>query len=674
MHNSIPFADPEWNAQPIAEKVMRANTWLESNSDHSSYTIVRHATDGLLATIALTTELTETRTELTETRTVLTETRTVLTETRTELTETKTELTETKTKLKNRSLQSLLQKFTALVDCSLSEPHFSSRHKQAKVFDNILGERLLAWADALLTPDFLSVQFMEVQSTNCDSENKAQTLVVHLLESALSALKVNKFVEVVANRTLAGVECDVLLSYKPNRLPFGTLEVKKPGSTAEQRRLVFFGDKSIGGNVVAGQIYDQMMAIKLFGFENVVGMITTWNHWRLVSTNSSEEGNDLDSFTKQSVNERFNELQHVPVAAQNVTENQENESPPLVPATFDGQDPAKIKRQIFASQIVPDLMLSDKKNPNYEESLELIIQNSGRRILQMVTIFVVKACRNLTEFLADHNRPLTSIRVHKRMACRIMVKGKSRTFSFGTVPIRGCVPSKYISEGAKIHVVHHLGSGENGGVCFGVPRGGFSCCAVKFYHLLEQSNELAKKEFENWQKVYGNRAWSLPMSRVFKAGGGSCLVMPYVRPVDKNARQALLDEGKIEAALTRFAWTGCTHRDVKWRHLGWWNDEIFLIDLGDIKEDQSPLQVKKWIFDSLRKLRESAVKMQAKTPQKEISESKRIDLGDINEDQISPLLTEEWFSDSLTTPYESAINKQAKSPKRNVSGRKRRRL
>jgi len=70
-----------------------------------------------------------------------------------------------------------------------------------------------------------------IDSINCDSESCAQMHVVQVLQSVLRGMKLCGCIDVVTNRTLAGAECDVLLVYKPNRLPFSCIEVKTPGNT-----------------------------------------------------------------------------------------------------------------------------------------------------------------------------------------------------------------------------------------------------------------------------------------------------------------------------------------------------------------------------------------------------------------------------------------------------------
>jgi hypothetical protein len=68
--------------------------------------------------------------------------------------------------------------------------------------------------------------------------------------------------------------------------------VKKPCNTNQQRENVWIG-KQEGSNVVAGQVFDAMSVIQLYGFPRVCGMISTANHWRLVGKLTHDEQKNL---------------------------------------------------------------------------------------------------------------------------------------------------------------------------------------------------------------------------------------------------------------------------------------------------------------------------------------------------------------------------------------------
>jgi hypothetical protein len=134
----------------------------------------------------------------------------------------------------------------------------------------------------------------------------------------------------------------------------------------------------------------------------------------------------------------------------------------------------------------------------------------------------------------------------------------------------------------------------------GLSGDGTSCCAVKFFLKLNDNKlkrstiQLANEELDNWNKVYGNR--DLPACRVGKLpNDGGYLCMPYLKPIPINQR--LEQKENVKEALKIFAKSGYKHNDIRWRHFGWWNDKLYMCDLGNIvkMQDKKDGMEDKWI-------------------------------------------------------------------------------
>jgi hypothetical protein len=572
------FDDPSFNAMPAAEQLSIVRSWLDSNAGPNSCGIVR----------AL--EMSIQRVEMSIQRGEMS----------------------IQAKLKDRSLRSLAEEFPTVVDRTVTGGYFPKNHDKASVNDNLVDGRVLSLVNELLTDEFLDAPWFKRQDNDCDSENDVRGRVEGLLRSVVTGLKLDDTIQVVTTRTLAGAECDVLLVYKRNRLPFGTIEVKKPGSLIQDQKLVFFGDDS--GNKVAGQIYDHMLALTLFGYQRVFGMITTWNHWRLVSTCHSHVTDDLKSFMGTAVEESLQKFQGITVPNQNWTNISAKGSPIVQEAKYIDNGPAVAsKREIFASQIIPDLMLDYDQERNQDErssTLQSTTQESGREILQLVIIFVLKALWSLSDLLAKPGCSPWTVAIRPQMACRILQEVNPSVFAYGTATVTGVAYGKCVPAKARINVIHHLGSGEFGCVCLGVSVTSLSCCAVKFFHRSQpDAATAAERELKNWTKAYGKQSF-VEKAHIRMAGTLSCLVMPYFRPVLKKDRKKLLRNGDIKRALENFALLKCTHDDVRWRHFGYWNEEMVLFDLGAIHEKQSDEKIKDWYSISMQRLSESAGKTQ----------------------------------------------------------------
>lgn len=508
--SSIPFTNVEFCLLPLAERVAKANRWLDENPDHEQRGWVQLQL-GVAAKLAVF------------------------------------------AKVEKFSLKGVLEMYPA---CTINrEPNFPDRHDHADVIDNLIDESSFSQTNALMDHDFLEATFYYNERYNDPYLPYPIDLVLNVVQSVIDGLKLTKRIGAVPLRFLAGVPCQVMLFCESEspfffRHPFAVLEVNTPGNCAEHRRLVFSGKKKVDGemveNRVAGSNFAQMMALKMFGFKKVYGMITNGHHWRLTSTDSFNCDHDLSSFgphSAKAIVDKLNGLLNQDCAGQ-VTK----ESPETTGLESETHDSApETRHQIYASQIVPDLMLDVVDS----EKLLPTIQASGQKILGLVTIFILKACETLCDLLEDRDPSLTApIAMYPNMPCRRLTPKVQDTFVFETVHFKeGLKLDGYITKNEDIAVFHHLGTGGSASCFLGgaSSNGGNSCCcAVKFYFSgwkIPHSCILAKAEQKNWQRVYGKQT-VLPVARVLKVVEGSCLVMPYLHPVEgRDQQQSLLEGG-----------------------------------------------------------------------------------------------------------------------------------
>lgn len=560
--DSIPFRDDSYLDLPIDVQIRRAKEWLEENTNHPKARFVQR----------------------------------------------QVHVHQRAATVESLTLRTFIESWDGLVDRTASEPYWPETHDSAEVVDVPLGN--LSDLNKLFTDEFLNTLILRhPNKTNCDSEDEAVSCVVAIVEAIIMALKFERVIKVVIGRQLAGVECDVLLLYEPSRLPFAAIEVKKPGSERAHFEQTYQGLEQ--QNKVAGQILDEMTAIKLFGFSKVFGMIATANHWRLVSTGPfNSQDDDLVSFheifTKHMISLITGEREIVG-NSEDICDEQVSVSPEK---NFSTVAVKEIKRQIFGSQII-----------------QIETESGGLQILQLVTTFVLKACSSLYDFLHANGINVNPYLVgpteflrERPLACRILSTKGEKKFAFGVWSCKEEVNLQsysFINQTETIYVIRLVGSGDYGSCCLGVSESGKTCCVVKFYHDQSNSKVLAKAEEENWGRIYIDEKQKRdsgdqgalpqpPMPHVRTICDRSFLVMPYLRPVMKSERLNFLQTGKIKEALERFSSTGCTHNDVKWRHVGLWKEEIFLIDLGAIKQNQTEEEVKKWLTKSLKYLSDRA--------------------------------------------------------------------
>jgi hypothetical protein len=90
------------------------------------------------------------------------------------------------------------------------------------------------------------------------------------------------------------------------------------------------------------------------------------------------------------------------------------------------------------------------------------------------------------------------------------------------------------------------------------------------------------------------------------------LLMPFLRPVEVERREGLLD--KVKECLGKFVDANCEHRDVAWRNIGTYIDskgeeQVVVFDMSsviDVKPHSSDGSAR-WVEEAISELRSRAV-------------------------------------------------------------------
>lgn len=470
-------------------------------------------------------------------------------------------------------LSKIRKEFPARKDMTRSEPHWPSaqhRHATVREENNLEVALEIVRRDHTLADKFWEAEYLNDMDL-VDSEGDAVYICRSVVKAVLMGLGLESKVDTVTTRTIAGVECDLLLIQRSNRLPFAVMEVKKPGNANELRDIIWYGkeDKHSEGKVVnrvAGQVFNQLKAIQLHGFSSVVGMISTGTQWRLVGLPDEGKQSSNDSTFVDSLKKKLCELPSKKGKyKKNSQDDSNNEPSPEQPIavfdeTLDGTTEDD-KRVLLAGPILPDHACV-----NSDEELIELCKASGEKIVELVALWVVTSYSLLLQ-----TSDLKKIRIGKMMPCRILRDpqnkiAKSRgTVSFGTVQIKELALHNFAdSETAELYVIHPVGNGDNANVCLAIASKGKSCCVVKFYHVKADRAQLASVEETNWNKVYHNV--NSFKARILDLEDGPCLVMPYLERIPKEDRGVVLRKGLIKRALLRVSDAGLKYTDIKWHH------------------------------------------------------------------------------------------------------------
>jgi hypothetical protein len=514
------------------------------------------------------------------------------------------------------------------VDRTASQPHIGrNKHKPVNTVETNVELQNICLPEKILNAGYLRPKDNEI---NVHSEAMVVAEAVKIVEAVLEGLELSEFVHVATNRIITGVECDIVLLFGSQLIPFAVIEVKKPGYSKRFTEIIFSSKDAEGvedAGIVAGQNSDQLGGLECMGYRSLFGMITNGNNWMITCHGSrvfalpeqdcwaqlrSDPMETGDSPEQDAMN-----LEHLQTTFQQMNKKKAHKKKASRKQKLKHE---KEKEEGSGEEVKKAGSLKEPDNDMGDGALtvsQLIPSKNGEDLIKLIVAFIRLAGLPLLE---KKSKPLLN-----RMSCRVlnlkinahqqMKEGGDMRCSFEKHSLsRGIDLSTYLdfAKYDKIYLFYHLGSGSCGDCCLAVTINGRQCCVVKFFIKPQDTaltgHQLAEKELENWEKVY--KTVKCHVGKLPNSDGYLC--MPYLRPIPPSLRQTLLDNGTVEEALKRFANSGYIHDDVLWRHLGFRNEELSLCDLGSISEVTKD-GAESWINKALSKLRDR-VKMQLSTP------------------------------------------------------------
>lgn len=398
------------------------------------------------------------------------------------------------------------------------------------------------------------------------------------LEAVLKGLGLENIVTVALNRMIAGTECDIVLLYGSQKIPFSSIEVKKSSNKCEGAVFSSKGDRGKFAGCVAGQNFDQLCTLELMGYKALVGMITNGNKMMITTTGASMNLPGMKDW--------------------------ENLRQDISPKSTAKQKDFSPEQFSFEYEAGPRSAIT--KIPRKLTACEPVDSHETDIFLRAFAVFVCLACQRLRQERSGISLANASCRV-LNIKCKTPGKqGKDmrcsfRKMSWPKANLDSCINFK---NHTLIFLIYHLGVGETGDCCLALNYSGTGCCVVKFFVRLdgEGTLKLAEAEFENWRKVYGQDE-KLPGCWVGQLpNNDGYLCMPYLKHVRSAQRQGVIENGQVEQALTRFAKSGFQHNDVGWRHLGFLGKNLYLFDLGEISELPKD-EAKSWVETTLEDLK-----------------------------------------------------------------------
>ena len=175
----------------------------------------------------------------------------------------------------------------------------------------------------------------------------------------------------------------------------------------------------------------------------------------------------------------------------------------------------------------------------------------------------------------------------------------------GRLPFSGHPATQQSSQGTKFYVVEQLGMGETSRALRAVTEKGDEC-VIKMYVRMYEDNVLletsefekvaedsVQRELEHYHAIYEDLKENVWTTKLM---GFHCIILPYFEPVPIQCESL----PSIKETLSNFKPhnLGFADSDMDWRHVGIFNNKVYLFDLADLeplKENEFEAYVEKHV-------------------------------------------------------------------------------
>lgn len=369
-------------------------------------------------------------------------------------------------------------------------------------------------------------------SLDWGSESDIQGMVKQVLQTAIYTVGLKGKLKCFNELSIFDLRPDIWIVYGGG-IPIGVVEVKKPGE-----------DGTLQHPYVHGQLFDYMLRLQsFFGLEQVFGILTSYEKWRVCWMPRSDGAALATSATAQIAQER----------------------------------------EVETQTVVPERVLHGS---------ELYAWNDKNlaRVICTTILKMFNAPRSPVR-LIDPNRPYIILDKDQWSWGKISVEDESKLY-------HSVLPSAN-----KFTLLADLREGADGRVWRACTDSGLGCCIkfpIRSISSRDESAEVEQlaqiqSEAANWQRVYGPNS-----ARVTTLSGRPALIMRYLRPLELQDGELLQEDlAAVKTAIENFASKGLKHDDLALRHLGILSPpkksrsrtdgskpepEVMLFDLGRVSE------------------------------------------------------------------------------------------
>jgi FtsZ-binding cell division protein ZapB len=322
-------------------------------------------------------------------------------------------------------------------------------------------------------------------------------------------------------------------------------------------------------NQTCGQSYDQLKAMQTQGHPFPLGAITCFNETYMTSLSPDLDWDALP--TLKDLGDIAERLPESKVPANRTPSPLKMESPSHT-------RPRRV--QTSSGEFVKDKSRCIVRSQKYIEPKNL------------VSAFVIILLRAAKGFYVL--KPLPKLSTYQRFDIHC-IQVTEKSYQWGTLCTTYQGPftkSEHLHE-KTLHLIRCIGNGSTSKAYYAMTQDGYDC-VVKMYvqshdddgnmksaaKFKTDSKDHVEKEKENYSKIYGDEL----CVEIQQLNGYDCIILPFFEPIlaEDRSNGAVLQS--IRNRLQQFAKHNLAFEkcDRMWRHVGRFNNKIYLFDLGDL--------------------------------------------------------------------------------------------
>ena len=344
-------------------------------------------------------------------------------------------------------------------------------------------------------------------------------------------------------------------------------------------------------NKLLGQGLDQLLAMKLMGHPSPFGIITCHNSSHITWLDSPAHNKivEIQNHNAFLPNRLVNIV--TPLPATSTSNKKDAQSQSQSPIKIDKPD-ACTPRTVSIS---PESKHASEQAYSFDRAL--VISKRSYNHDENVDVYINAIFCSLDSFYRP--RTIISLEKNERVDVESAIGMTEAEYSWDKVETTYRGPLTHNrrekNNASKLYLISYIGRGATSKVYRCITGDGYGCVA-KIYvqrrfsdhtvmteeEFMKSSDSQAAEELANFQNIYDTTLnefiWRGKLNNLH------CLFMPFFEPIEKEKRKSRAVKLGIRATLDKFSKKEKKFKkcDQLWRHVGRFNNQIYLFDLGDL--------------------------------------------------------------------------------------------